>query len=107
MKRKKSFLSIDVTIYAVLGVFVLLILFIGVPRLLGKGTAQASDLLSSTSDYDNDGVADYFDKCACIDGGETAEKFSGCRSEADTKGTAAAEREKLCHETIKKATAKK
>jgi len=104
MKSKKSFVLTDALVYIIIAVFIFLILVFVVPRLLGKGTSQASDFLSSTKDYDNDGIADYFDKCACEQG---SDKYDGCTSEEKMKGQAAIEREKQCQETIKKAYGKK
>lgn len=103
MKSKKSFVLTDTLVYLGVAVLVFLILVFVVPKLLGKGTAQASDFLSSTKDYDNDGIADYFDKCACIQG---SDKYDGCNSEAEIKGQTAIEMER-CKETIKKAYGKK
>ncbi|MBI2134979.1 hypothetical protein HYU09_03235 [Candidatus Woesearchaeota archaeon] len=104
MKSKKSFALTDTLVWLGVAVLVFLVLVIVVPKLLGKGTAQASDFLSSAKDYDNDGIADYFDKCACVQG---SDKYEGCNSDSETKEQAAVERETQCRETIKKAYEKK
>jgi hypothetical protein len=75
MRNKKSTISIDVMIYMAIGVVVLLVLIFLVPKLLGKGSSQTCGLLSSSKDYDGDGVMDYFDKCPCKSG---TEDYSGC-----------------------------
>ena len=95
MKFKKSFVLTDTMIYILIGVFVFLILVFVVPRLLGGSTSEAKGLLSSTKDYDNDGVSDFFDKCVCkygdVDGCQASDlngkspkelsqlKYSGCQ----------------------------
>lgn len=105
MKSKKSFAGMfEVMVGLIVVVLLVVVITYIYPRLIGKGTAQASDFLSLTKDYDNDGVADYFDKCACIQG---SDKYDGCNSEAKMTGQAAIEREKVCRETIKKAHEKK
>ncbi len=104
MKSKKSFALTDALLWLTIAAFLFLILAYVMPKLLGKGTAQASDFLSSTKDYDNDGIADYFDKCACAQG---SDKYDGCNSEAEMKGQAAIDRETSCKDTIKKAYEKK
>ena len=104
MKSKKSFVLTDAMVWLIVAVFLVLILVYVMPKLLGKGTAQASDFLSSARDYDNDGIADYFDKCACVPG---SDKYDGCNSDSETKGQEAAVRESQCRETIKKAYEKK
>ena len=104
MKSKKSFAVTDTLVWLGGAALGFLILIFGIPKLLGKGTAQASDFLSSTKDYDNDGIADYFDKCACVPG---SDKYDGCNSDSETKGQEAAVRESQCRETIKKAYEKK
>jgi len=65
MKHKKSFIMTDALIYIILALFVFLVLVFIVPKLLGGGAKETKDLLSSTRDYDNDGVSDFFDKCVC------------------------------------------
>ena len=80
-----------------MGVTILVLVFI-VPRLLGKSGAEAADLLSSTKDYDRDGIADYFDKCACLAGDE---RNDGCPSSEQTTGDATIERENKCKVKIK------
>lgn len=100
MKHRKSVAMVDALVWLLLGVALFFMLFFLGKLTLGKGTAQASDLLSSSRDYDNDGIADFFDKCACAAG---EEKYEGCTSEAEIKGAAAVEREAKCKDTIKKA----
>ncbi len=75
MKTKKSTIAINMLILLAIGVFVFLILAYIVPNLIGKGSEETSVILSSSKDYDKDGIADYFDKCAC-DYGE--EENDGC-----------------------------
>ena len=53
-----------------------LVLAYVVPNLLGKGSSQTSDFLSSTNDFDGDGIADFFDKCPCHE--EDEEDGDGC-----------------------------
>lgn len=68
MKNKKSLAANQVLIFLVIGAFVFLVLANIVPKLLGKSAAETSDFLDSGGDYDNDGVANYFDKCKCVPG---------------------------------------
>ena len=89
----------DAIVWGGVMIITVLVLIFMVPRLLGKSGAQASDLLSSTRDYDGDGVADFFDKCACVSGDE---KNEGCPINEITKGQAAIDREKKCKEEIMK-----
>ena len=74
MKNKKSLVATQVLIFLVIGAFVFLVLAHIVPNLLGKSGAETSDFLDSSGDYDNDGIANYFDKCKCVPG----ETNSGC-----------------------------
>lgn len=70
MKNKKSFLTIEIIIKLIIGVLVLLVLIFFVVDNLGKGKEETSDRITSSRDFDNDGVLDYFDKCPCDDGEE-------------------------------------
>ena len=96
MKYKKSIT--DFWIILVFGVFVFFVLSVIVPRLLGKSSAEASDILSASRDYDGDSIADYYDRCACQSGDG---KNDGCPSGIQTTGPAALEREKECKKKIK------
>ena len=59
---------IQVLIFFVIGAFLFLILAYMYPNLLGKGGKEISNFLASSGDYDGDGIANYFDKCACKSG---------------------------------------
>ena len=66
MEGKKSFVLTDAIIYLAIGALIFLVLVFIVPKMIGSGASQASDYLSSSKDFDNDGVADYFDRCVCV-----------------------------------------
>ena len=95
---KKSTATIDFIIFLAIGLFTVLVLAIIVPRLFGGTSTQASELLSSTRDYDGDGVADFFDKCACEQGDD---RNDGCPSGKEVKGTAAKKQEEECRKKIR------
>ena len=59
-----------------MGVFVFVVVAILVPKMFGESTAEASYNIGSTEDFDQDGLANYFDKCKCI----AAETDDGCPS---------------------------
>lgn len=84
MKNKKSFLTIEIIIKLIIGVLVLLVLIFFVVDNLGKGKEETSDRITSSRDFDNDGVLDFFDKCPCDDG---AEEDSGCPPNKDGYST--------------------
>jgi len=73
MKNKKS-IATGRLILLLIAVVVALILFYVLPDLLGKGKKETETLLGSSVDYDQDGVANYFDKCKCT----FAETDNGC-----------------------------
>ena len=79
MKRKKGLTAVEAIIWLALGVFTFFVLAVIVTNQLGKGSKGTEDLLTSSRDYDSDGVADFFDKCACAAGDE---RFNGCENEA-------------------------
>jgi len=66
MKSKKANFLWSAVLYGSLAVFVFIII-VGIDKtLLGKGTAQAEELLSGINDEDEDEVPDLFDTCPCI-----------------------------------------
>jgi hypothetical protein len=75
MKNKKSFITIELLIKLVAGVFVLLVIILLVYNSLGKGKEETSDRITSSRDFDGDGSLDYFDKCPCDEG---PEEDDGC-----------------------------
>ncbi len=76
MKTKKSITGMSMLVALLIGVFVFVVVVFLVPNLLGKGKAEASDNIEATGDFDEDGIANYFDKCKCI----AAETDDGCPS---------------------------
>ena len=76
MKNKKSITGMSMFISLLIGVSVFLVVVFLVPSLLGKSKAEASDNIKATGDFDQDGVANYFDKCKCT----AAETEDGCPS---------------------------
>ena len=78
MKNKKS-IATGRLILLLIAVVVALILFYVLPDLLGKGKKETETLLGSSVDYDQDGVANYFDKCKCT----FAETDNGCPDDTD------------------------
>jgi hypothetical protein len=64
-------------------VFVLLLLFMFIytgiwTKLFGKGTKGIGDQIDATSnDYDNDGIADFADRCPC-GGSDGQPEYNGC-----------------------------
>ncbi len=97
MCNKKSTAMVDFLIYLALGLFIVFVLAVLVPRLIGKSGTEASSLLSATKDYDGDGIADFYDKCACEYG---EERNDGCPVGMETKGETAIIREKECKKKI-------
>lgn len=97
-ENKKSLAMMDALVWGGIMIVTVLVLAFIIPNLLGKGGAEASNLLSSTKDYDRDGVADYFDKCACELGDERNE---GCPLVEPLEGEVAVKREKECKKEIK------
>lgn len=73
MKNKKG-VEIQFIILLIIGLIVLVILVVIIPKLLGKGSAEAKVSLSQTEDYDGDTVVDYYDKCKCMSG----DRENGC-----------------------------
>ena len=47
-------------------------------NIFGKEVAEVSNLVGSTGDYDTDGIANYFDTCACKPG---IKEYDGCTKE--------------------------
>ena len=74
MNNKKSTMSVDMLIYLGIGALIFVVLVILVPRLIGKGSAEASSNLDGTKDYDKDGISNIFDECRC----EAADTRNGC-----------------------------
>lgn len=81
MKNKKSGVPFYLILF-LLAAFFFLVMALLFPSMIGKSVGEVNDLLSSTKDYDNDGIANFFDKCPC-DVGE--EDFDGCGTEAEIK----------------------
>jgi len=79
MKNKKGLVLTDTLIYILIAVFVFLVLIFIIPKLLGGSAKETKNLLSSTRDYDNDGIADFFDKCVCMYG-----EGDGCPTQKET-----------------------
>lgn len=101
MRNRKSIsLPTEIIIGFLVLSFVAFIILVIYPRLLGKETAQASELISASGNCDVDEVADYFDKCDCLPGDE---KNEGCPAGVPTIGPDAIKREEEC----KKICAKK
>lgn len=100
MKHKKSFAMTDAIVWGALAVVTILVVLYIEPRLLGKGGAEASELLGTSRNYDGDACADYFDKCACVLGDE---KNDCCPEGMQKQGSDALKREKECKDLIKKA----
>jgi hypothetical protein len=95
MKNKKSVVPIEVLIWLLVGIITLLILGYMIPKLLGKSGAEASELLTLSSDDDGDGIPNYKDKCDCNYGDEANE---GCPINMEKGGDIAIQREELCKE---------
>lgn len=100
MKSKKSYAFIEVIGILFLAVFFVFVISNISTRLLGKGSAEASELLSSSRDYDGDGISDFNDKCDCLFGEERNE---GCPTNEPTAGDKAIKREEECKKKIKSA----
>lgn len=100
MKYKKSFAMTDAIVWGVIAAVTILVILFIIPRLLGKGSAEASELLGTSRNYDGDACTDYFDKCACIQG---EEKNDCCPEGMQKQGSDALQREKDCKVEIKKA----
>lgn len=95
MNNKKSFIAINMLIALGIGAFVLVIFFFILPKLLGEGAAEASDFLSASKDYDGDGIANLWDKCACESG---YNEFDGCKN---TKDMTDKNKKNECKESMK------
>lgn len=74
MNHKKSTISIDMLIYLGIGALIFVVLVIAIPKLIGKGSTEASNNLDGTKDYDGDGISNIFDKCKC----KAADTRDGC-----------------------------
>ena len=98
MKQKKSTIAVNLLVVFLLAIFAFVVYSIIFTDLIGKSAAETLDLLSSSKDFDKDGIADYFDKCACAAG---EEEFDGCKDEASKEQTK--EQLKKCREDIDKA----
>ena len=83
MKNKKSMEPIRLAGTIVITLVVVFIVSVIYQNLFGKSAAEAYDLLSSTRDYDNDGVANFYDKCPCDIGDE---KNEGCPPDKQKTG---------------------
>ena len=74
--------SVSMAIAALIGLAILVFVFFvsaGLfTNIFGKEGAEASKLVRSTGDYDTDGIANYFDKCACVAG---IKEYDGCTKE--------------------------
>lgn len=88
----------EITGTIIITLFVVFIVSVILQNLFGKGSAEASDWLSSTKDYDNDGTANFYDKCICLSGDQ---KNEGCPINEPTTGDLAIKREKSAKEKFK------
>lgn len=70
MKNRKSNISIDMLIKLALGVIVFVILVVFASKYIGDSAKETEDAVTSSRDYDKDGIADYFDECPCNEGGK-------------------------------------
>lgn len=95
--NKKSMSMGEAIVGLVFVAIILLVLIKIVPPLLGKSSAETSNLIDLSKDYDGDGVADYYDKCDCVPGDE---KNEGCPTGMETKGAVVNEREEACRKII-------
>lgn len=75
MKNKKSMETIQIAGTIIVTLLVVFVVSVILQDLFRKSAAEASDLLSSTKDCDNDGIANFYDKCPCDIGDE---KNEGC-----------------------------
>lgn len=76
MKNNKSNISIDMLIKLALGIIVFVILIVFASKYIGESAKETGGAVTSSRDYDKDGVADYFDKCKC----KYADTGDGCPS---------------------------
>lgn len=97
MKNKRA-IAVHFLIILLVGVFVFVVLAFMVPDLLGKSGTETKNLISGTGDYDNDGTANFFDRCVCESGDSDNE---GCPPDEPLTGESAKIREELCKEVIK------
>ena len=75
MKQIKAYTSMHVVITLVFLVIAFLILLYIFNTFIKQEKGEIEDSLGGSRDYDNDGIADYFDKCPCHGG---AEEDDGC-----------------------------
>lgn len=68
VNRKKAFLGFGVLGTLIITLVVVAISVVIYQTLIGKEVAQASDLISSSTDFDKDGIANIIDRCDCIKG---------------------------------------
>jgi len=69
MKNKKSMI-----LSLIIGVVVVILVIVILRNLFGSTKAEASDSVIGSSDFDGDGIINYFDKCRCVYG----ETDNGC-----------------------------
>lgn len=77
-KKKSDGMLVPVLLGFVILIFVFFISAGIFTNVFGKEGAEASNLIGSTGDYDTDGIANYFDKCACVAG---IKEYDGCTKE--------------------------
>tara|TARA_Y100000310_G_C20447288_1_gene699047 strand:- start:319 stop:639 length:321 start_codon:yes stop_codon:yes gene_type:complete len=75
MKNKKSDVAVAKLIGLALGVIVLVIVGIFIYQQITGQKEETIKLTLGTRDYDEDGIANIYDKCACVDG---VEENDGC-----------------------------
>ena len=75
MKNKKSYTLTNVLITLTFLVIAFVILLYIFNTFIKQEKGEIDDSLGGSSDYDNDGIVDYFDKCPCDDG---KEEDDGC-----------------------------
>lgn len=68
VNRKKAFLGFGVLGTLIITLVVVAISVVIYQTLIGKEAAQASELISSSTDFDKDGIANIIDRCDCIKG---------------------------------------
>lgn len=96
--------TVEIIIWVALAMVAALILLKIFGRALGKEAGQTETLISSTGDYDGDGIPDYFDKCACEVGNDNND---GCPSSVNIEDTnKLKEINQKCKDEIKKSVKK-
>jgi len=99
MKNKKAMELWQLVGAMIITALLVLVVAWIIPKKIGEGAAEASNLLSSTKDSDMDGISNLYDKCICLQG---ERKNDGCPDDEQTSGESAMKREKVAQERIKK-----